>query len=325
VRAVALQVVEGHGEGVGEDGDVAAEVGQHQAALEGSATEEVVGGRVLAAGGGPVDIPHSTGWPPGDYLMARLPHCVPLRPLEIESWNGFPAYRDVESPAFAEYCDYLARRHVLPHARNPLLLGYFLTDAPRWENHPSGAGFGSPDRLYERAQAYYRTVAAAIRRYDPDHLILGDRYGMVAGLPEPVLAAAAPYVDAWSVQVFTGADAGRLDRAVETLDALHERTGKPILIADTGNWCATPTSPHRASDIPDQRGRAVHYVRTISAYAALPWLLGWHWCGYLVNPARGVGMKTPDYEPYTDFTEPVTEFNHATLAALGHGRPLDAR
>ncbi|MFI1920468.1 agarase [Nocardia sp. NPDC020380] len=287
-----------------------------------SATEEVVSGRVLAAAGTPVDIAHSSGWPAPDYLMAQLPFCVPLRPLEIESWNGFPAYRDVESPDFAEYCDYLARRYVLPHAGNPLLLGYVLTDAPRWQNHPSGAGFidsDSPDRLYELAQAYYRAVTTAIRRYDPHHLILGDRYGVVAGMPEPVLAAAAPYVDAWSVQVFTGADAGKLQQALDTFDGLYEQTGKPILIADTGNWCATPTSPHRASDIPDQRGRATHYQRTITAYASRPWLLGWHWCGYLENPARGVGMKDPSDEPYLEFTEPVTEFNQATTADLGHG------
>ncbi|MEV5721963.1 agarase [Amycolatopsis mediterranei] len=291
-----------------------------------SATEEIVAGRALAAAGGPVDIAHSSGWPTPDYLMAQLPHCVPLRPLEIESWNGFPAYRDVESANFVEYCDYVARRHVLPHAANPLLLGYFLTDAPRWQGHPSGAGFTgaeSPDRLHELAEAYYRTITTAIRRYDPHHLILGDRYGLVAGMPEPVLAAAAAYVDAWSVQVFTGADTSRLRQALETFDALHERTGKPILIADTGNWCATPTSPHRASDIPDQRSRAAHYIRTISAYASRPWLLGWHWCGYLENPTRGVGMKNPNDEPYLDFVEPVTEFNQATTAALGHGMPAE--
>ncbi|PRY41566.1 agarase [Umezawaea tangerina] len=285
------------------------------------ATEEVVTGRELAVGGGLVDIAHTTGWAPGDYLLADLPYFVPLRPLEIESWNAFPAYRDPRGPDFAEYCDYLARKHVLPHVGSKGLVGYLFTDAPRWTGHPAGAGFDTSDGLYEVAEAYYRTLSEAIRRHDPDHLVFGDRYGMVAGMPEPVIAAASPHVDAWAVQVFTGAGADRLAAAVDVLDQLHDTTGKPILIADTGNWCATPTSPHRASDIPDQRTRAKHYIETIGRYAEHPWLLGWHWCGYLENPSRGVGMKDPYDEPYRDFVEPVAEFNHDLTRRLGHGAP----
>jgi hypothetical protein len=285
------------------------------------ATEEAVSGRQLAADGGLVDIAHTHGWPVTDYASASLPYCVPLRPLEIEAWNAFPAYRDPRDPGFAEYCDYLARRYVTPHAGRPNLLCYLLTDAPRWTGHPSGAGFpGADDRgvLFEIADAYHRTITAAIRRYDPDHLILGDRYGLTAGMPGPVLEAAKPHVDAWAVQVFTGASDERLSRSLDTLDALHEDTGKPILIADTGNWCATPTSPHRASDIPDQAGRARRYITALSAYASRPWFLGSHWCGYIENPARGVGMKDPYDQPYRDFVEPVAEANPDIAATLGH-------
>ncbi|MCI2418252.1 hypothetical protein MOQ72_12505 [Saccharopolyspora sp. K220] len=77
-------------------------------------TEEYISGTGLGVTGTPIDIGHSHGWHPSDYAAADLPYCVPLRPLEIEAWNGHPAYRDPTSTAFGEYCDYLARGHDEP-------------------------------------------------------------------------------------------------------------------------------------------------------------------------------------------------------------------
>ncbi|MFF3982250.1 hypothetical protein [Streptomyces sp. NPDC001828] len=48
--------------------------------------------------------------------------------------------------------------------------------------------------------------AEAIRRHDPNHLIFGDRYGTRAGIPEPVLDAAAAHVDVLSLQSFPAVD-----------------------------------------------------------------------------------------------------------------------
>ena len=39
------------------------------------------------------------------------------------------------------------------------------------------------------------------------------------------------------------------------------------------------------------------------------WFIGWHWCAYVENTARGWGIKDPWDEPYQDFVEPVTAFN----------------
>lgn len=284
------------------------------------ATEEYVSGTDLGVTGTPGDIGHSPGWESDDYAVADFPHVVPLRPLEIESWNGHPAYRDPTSTAFAEYCDYLARAVCLRHADDPRLIGYVLTDGPSWTNHPSGAGYPEA-QLAEIAEAYYQTVTASIRRHDPNHLILGDRYGIRAGMPDAVLQAMRDHVDVLSVQTFTSADETALTEVTATLDRAHELTGKPVLIADTGNWCATAMNPQRASDIPDQKTRAQHYVRTLSALSERSWCLGWNWCGYVENLARGVGVKDPYDNPYRDFIDPVTDFNQQIRAELGHDQP----
>src|SRR5205814_291609 len=64
----------------------------------------------------------------------------------------------------------------------------------------------------------------AIRRYDPHHLILGDRYEANAPLPIEVINAAKPLVDVLSFQDFKD--------PVAQLAAWHRETGKPVLWAD---------------------------------------------------------------------------------------------
>ena len=76
-------------------------------------------------------------------------------------------------------------------ADDPKLIGYFYVDCPTWIHvRPANAWKGplfDPERLASdgggcrRAHAtwpgrYYRVTHDAIRRYDPHHLILGDRY-----------------------------------------------------------------------------------------------------------------------------------------------------
>lgn len=264
-------------------------------------TPEYVSGSGLATESGPVDLGHSEGLPADLVAEAGMPYTLSLRVAEIEHWNGAPAYRDPREPAYGEWCDHLARTVCRPGDAN--LLGYFLVDVPVWGGY-ARAELGSI------ADAYYRVAAEAIRRHDPHHLILGDRYGMRVGVPEVVLDAAAPHIDVLSVQLFPGPDPARLDAALATIDRWHERTGRPVLIADTGNWCPTRMSPHRTGWARDQRERGESYRRTAEALLARPWCLGWHWCSWLENPHRGFGIKDPWDEPYADLVDVMTEVNH---------------
>ncbi|HWO59969.1 MAG TPA: agarase [Umezawaea sp.] len=272
-------------------------------------TSEYVSGTGLGTHAGAVDLGHSEGLPADDLAAAGVPYTLSLRVDEIERWNGHPTYRDPRTPAFAEWCDHLARTTCRPD--DPNLLGYFLVDGPSWTDHPSGRGF-PPDQLAEIAEAYYRVAAGAIRRHDPHHLVLGDRYGTAAGAPDVVLDAMAPHVDVLSVQTIPT----HLPTALDTIDRWHTRTGRPVLIADTGNWCPTALSPHRTGSARDQADRARGYVELAEAFAALPWCLGWHWCGWVENPQRGFGLKDPWDEPYRELTDVVTATNLRLTAAV---------
>ncbi|MCW2507000.1 MAG: agarase [Modestobacter sp.] len=290
-------------------------------------TQEYVSGgwgEALDWFGDPIDLYHSTPWPAADLRRAGMPYVAQMRVQEIEDWNGHPSFREMGAD-FEGWCDYLARSVAGEHADSPDLLGYFLVDIPAWLPHASGADFPSlrgldpaqrATALYDVASRYYETIVTAIRRYDPDHLVLGDRYNGNKGIPEPVLRAMQPFVDVLSVQYFTGADDASRQQMRQDLAGWHEQSGgKPVLLADIGNWTPTELNPHRTSDIADQAGRAADYAATLDVLRAEPWFAGWHWCAYVENTGRGWGLKDPWDEPYREFTDHLADINSRAAAA----------
>lgn len=138
-------------------------------------------------------------------------------------------------------------------------------------------------------------------------------------MPDAVLDAMAPHVDVLSVQTFPGPDPARLEAALHLIDRWQARTARPVLIADTGNWCPTVMNPGRTGSARDQRERGTGCTAAAEAFAAGPWCPGRHWCSWLENPHRGFGLKDPRDEPYTDLTDMVTETNHRLLSRLEAG------
>ena len=160
-------------------------------------------------------------------------------------------------------------------------------------------------------------MTRAIRRYDPDHLILGDRYNGDKGIPEPVLRAMAPFVDVVSVQRFAGPTQDERERFRNDLAGWSEQAGgKPVLVADHGNWTATETNPQRVG-LESHAARGQDYGRVLDAVRHEPWFAGLHWCGYVENLGRGWGVKDPYDEPYRDLTDAITEHNRRALAEFG--------
>lgn len=277
--------------------------------------------------GDPIDLGHSTtGWSAADFRLANMPYVLQLRVQQIEDWNGYPAFRDVYSSDFDVYCEYLARSICFDHAGSKNLIGYFLVDIPAWLPHASGNDFyqlkgleGSvrDEKLYDIASKYYETITKHIRSYDSNHLILGDRYNGNKGIPDAVLRAMQPFVDVLSVQYFTSPTQESRQQMRNDLERWQQQTGKPVIIADIGNWAPTQLNPHRVSGIETQRGRGEDYVDAIGAVLQEPWFLGWHWCAYVENTGRGWGIKDPWDEPYQDFVSLIQEFNQSVYDRVG--------
>lgn len=256
---------------------------------------------------------HSRNWSYEHYQWLGIPYCHLLPFAETHQWEVETRLPDFFSKDWEEWCDYVARDSCQRMADDPKLIGYFFVDCPVWV-HTGLAKWRGPlfdakkldsqsgrDELRALATRYYQVAHAAIRRYDRNHLILGDRYEARAPLPDIVLQAAAPYVDVMSFQYFVG--------PVEIpafFRRSHELTGKPVLLADA----SVPN--HR--NIPVSKwGEA--YTEMIRGLRGIQCCIGWHVCGaYLRNRTRGFGFLDETDRADPDFIRAVERANRETEA-----------
>jgi len=241
---------------------------------------------------------HSRSFTPEEYRWLNMPYGHLLPFIESHQWEIETRLPKIDSPGFAEWCDYVARDQCSRYRDDPRLLGYFYTDCPVWvhtrpDNAWRGALFDAKEletaagraELSRLATHYYRTLHQAIRRYDPNHLILGDRYEARAPLPEEVVRAALPFVDVLSFQCFSLPAEMRA-----TLERWASLSGKPVLLADAAHWAKpfTPGWPPRE----DRQHDAAQYADALNALLDLPACVGYHLCGaYVKNNARRYGFR----------------------------------
>jgi hypothetical protein len=265
---------------------------------------------------GPACHRHSRSFTPEEYRWADMPYCHLLPFAEIHQWEYETRYPDVFSRDFEDWCDFVARDQCARLADDRNLIGYFYTDCPTWAHCPKGNPKGpwfDPERLKSdagreslsrMASRYYQVTHDAIRRADPGHLILGDRYEGRAFLPEEVVRAAVPYVDVLSFQHFSAPETVCAD-----FERWHKLTGKPVLLADA---CA----PGRKVEL---------YEPMIRALRELPCCVGWHVCGaYLKNRCRGAGFRDEQERPDEALVAAATGANHETqqwAARVTQGHP----
>lgn len=249
-----------------------------------------------------------------------MPYMVALPVMEIQDWNGHPVYRNPASDVFKMWCEYLARSICSVHKDSELCVGYFFVDIPSWTKHRSGADFPGllesdeeerDSKINEVAEQYYATVCEAVRAVDPNHLIFGDRFNGNRRIPDGVLEAMKDYVDVLSVQYFCEPTQHSRLQMVEDLKHWSGKCGgKPVLLADIGNWCATEQNPQRKSVLQSHQERGEDYAACGKMLLEQPWCIGWHWCGYIENiGGRGWGIVDPYDEPYVDMTDRMTELH----------------
>jgi hypothetical protein len=250
---------------------------------------------------------HSRSFTPEEYRWLSMPYGHMLPFIESHQWEIETRLPKIDSPGFAEWCDYVARDQCVRYREDSQLIGYFYSDCPVWvhtkaDNAWRGALFDAKDlatgkgraELERLATHYYRTLHQAIRRYDPNHLILGDRYEARAPLPEEVVRAALPFVDVLSFQCFSPPAEMRA-----TLERWAKLSRKPVLLADAAHWA----KPYNATWPPpeDRQHDAVQYAEALSGLLDLPSCVGYHLCGaYLKNNTRRYGFRDAHnrLEPY---------------------------
>ncbi len=243
---------------------------------------------------------HSRPFTNDEYRALDMPFCHLLPFTESHQWEQHTRHFDFQGPQWKEWADYVARSHCAALSEERNLVGYFYSDCPTWVHERAENAWRGPIFDTERlktesgrrelaalARAYYRTTRDAIRRYDPHHLILGDRYEANAAIAKEVVDAAAPFVDVLSFQDFRD--------PVTHLDEWHEKTGKPVLLADA----AGIERPAPAEGFVPNNGE--WYAEVLADLFNNPGCVGFHLCGaYQRNKARRRGLldelERPDRE-----------------------------
>jgi len=250
---------------------------------------------------------HSRAFTFEEYQWADMPYCHLLPFIESHQWEHATRLPDIRGAEFAEWCDYVARRDCARMKNDPKLIGYFYTDCPIWI-HSHVPDFKPPifdpemlkteagkRELFDLATIYYKVTHGAVRRYDTNHLILGDRYEGRSPLAEEVLKAAVPYTDVLCFQNF-----GLIDEVVESFQKWHEVTGLPVILAD-------------ASARQRDRNAKESYTVKIEKLREMASCIGWHLCGaYLKNNARKRGVRDEKNQPDTALIEEMRAANRDT-------------
>ena len=232
---------------------------------------------------------HSRSFTNDEYRALGMPYCHLLPFTESHQWEQHTRHFDFHGAEWEEWVDYVARSHCAELSRDRNLIGYFYSDCPTWVHSRSANQWRGPmfdpallgsqagrRELSRLARRYYQTTHDAIRRYDPHHLILGDRYEANAPLAAEIVAAALPFVDVLSFQDFL--------EPVAHLEHWHQRTGKPVLLADAAGQGEVGPDGFVTND-------GQWYATVLAELLRNPGCVGFHLCGaYQRNKARRRGL-----------------------------------
>jgi agarase len=162
------------------------------------------------------------------------------------------------------------------------------------------------------AEQYFASCVSAIKAVDPNHLVIGSRFGYQP--QSSVIAAAGRYLDVISFNCY------HLD-ASPVIDA-YAAGGKPCLISEfsfRGDDSGLPNTSGAGPRVASQVERAQSFERYVSAALRKPSIVGYHWFEHADQPAEGrfdgensnFGMVTIEDDVYAELTETMTRVNAA--------------
>jgi hypothetical protein len=199
---------------------------------------------------------------------------------------------DVYSDAFAQFLEESAKTQLTPRQDDPWLIGYFIGNEPPWPRRESEvidmylagppsamqreikqflAQGDTPERrrqfVVSAFEKYLAMVGAALRKYDPNHLNLGIRFG---GNPPDYISRAAHVFDVYSLNTYEY-------EPTKQVKAAYELSGRPVIIGEFHFGVPADGLGAGLVQVRDQKERGVAYRYYVEQAAALPGFLGAGW------------------------------------------------
>jgi hypothetical protein len=227
--------------------------------------------------------------------------------VNLGGWGmstGFLGLPDVYSEEFLKTADRDAAAQCAARKNDPWLLGYFIANEPAWPGRESFvvdmilerpasaiqreakawlAAGDTPERrrqfIYRAFDRFLEVTMAAIRRHDPNHLILGVRFGGHKMPPE--LLRACRVFDVYSLNVYANQVEPKM------LAEIHEATGRPIIIGEFHFGVPGRGLAPGLVQVRDQAERGVAYRYYVEQAAASPAVIGTSWFQWVDQPCTG--------------------------------------
>ncbi|HEY5038061.1 MAG TPA: hypothetical protein VIJ93_03210, partial [bacterium] len=171
------------------------------------------------------------------------------------------------------------------------------------------------------ADRYFAVATKALKKVDPNHLILGVRFA--GENPWPVVEACAKYCEVVSVNIY--AKSGDVDQNL--LDNFYAKAQKPILITEYSysameNQSGDPNTHGADVSVPTQKDRVEHLNRFAGQLLNLPYIVGLHWYEWSDESPQGrfdgedqdYGLVDTKDKEYTLITQAHAKLNLAAFS-----------
>ncbi|MCP4856868.1 MAG: hypothetical protein GY903_20490 [Fuerstiella sp.] len=170
----------------------------------------------------------------------------------------------------------------------------------------SKQGFADQSMMNARiVEAYLKAHHDAIRRHDPNHLILGDMIQNQRPQPDWVWNIVRKYVDVIVIQDY---DFFTPEHA-EKLRHIHSITHKPIINGDHSYGVLRPNMKAvKGVKVESAEAKGREYATYLRGVMKLPFVVGWQTCGYLETwegTADATGKQQTGF--FDPFGNPIRE------------------
>jgi hypothetical protein len=271
------------------------------------------------------------------------PNIVFLRWPQTPS-TTFLGVPDVYADGFAKAIDQSADTQCTPRRNDPLIIGYFIGNEPPWGDRESevvdlilaGPDTATKAKLREwlaqgdtpkrrkdfvvsSFERYLDLVCKAVRKYDPNHLNLGIRFG--GKVADDVLKLARVF-DVCSINVYEYEPTKQVERS-------NRLSGRPILIGEFHLGVPENGLGSGLVQAENRTERGVGYRYYVEQALSLPYALGAHWFAWRDEPVLGrmdgenynIGFVDVTDRPYPEMVE-AAKATHRRLFDVHSGRIL---
>ncbi len=250
-------------------------------------------------------------------MFMALPASVPGKKAAVdllrERYTDVKKFNAVWNTTFASWDDVAQATSIAqPYKRKAVYEQNKESEQQANETDPKRAAFvaDSDAFLARLAERYFRITAEAVKAADPNHMNFGSRFAYVP--PQPVVAAAAKYLDAISFNCY----------ALDPHDTIERYSvfGKPLIIGEfsfRGQDVGLPNSRGGGPRVKTQADRASAFRKYVTLALQSPNLVGYHWFEHCDEPKEGrfdgencnYGVVNVKDEVYIELTTAMTEIN----------------